>query len=289
MAEIPESITSLSQKYGFNRSSGYNQAWMFDNSMGPNPLWLVEWLTRDMELSEDMVVLDMGCGKSLTSIFLSREFGCIVFANDLWISPDENLVRIKEHKLSRKVFPLQAEAHALPYAKDFFDAVVCVDAFNYFGTDDEYLNYFLKYVKPGGQIGMVVPGWAREKEGRMPPGLEAFPAGEFASFHTCEWWRRHFEQYDTIDIEKCEYLPGGKDIWKDSTGAMIETKRILRSADGTSPDEMQKELDFWGGDLAFLEADREDYSSLFRIIIRKKKEQAAHFRDVSDAKIKNAS
>jgi SAM-dependent methyltransferase len=278
MTELPASITALSARHGFSRSAQYDQGWMFDNSMGPNPMWAVEWLTRDMSLTEDMVVLDMGCGKALTSIFLAREFGCTVFANDLWISPDENLVRFNEQAPGQRVFPIQAEAHSLPYAKNFFDAVITVDAYQYFGTDDYYLDYFLKFVKPGGQIGIVVPGWRKEKSAPMPPGLEAFPAGEFASFHTGDWWNKHLEQSGAVEIEKYEYLPEGKRIWQDSARAMYDTKRILRSADGTSPAEMKKELDFWGGDIEFLEKDREDFVGLIRIILRKKTGQQPHFR-----------
>jgi SAM-dependent methyltransferase len=275
MADLPLSITSLSAKYGFTLSAKYGQSWMFDNSMGPNPLWLVEWLTRDMSISKDMIVLDMGCGKALTSIFLAKEFGCTVFANDLWISPDENLVRINEQSLQHKVFPVRAEAHALPYAKDFFDAVICVDAYQYFGTDDCYLDYFLKFVKPGGQIGIVVAGWQREKTTPMPPGLEYLPAGEFTNFHTADWWRKHFEISEAVKIEKCEYLPDGKRIWQSSTKAMYETKKLLRSTDGTSAADKQKELDFWQGDITFLEADREDFAALMRIIVRRKESPAA--------------
>jgi SAM-dependent methyltransferase len=270
MAEIPESITGLSLKHGYTRSAKYDQGWMFDNAMGPNPLWLVEWLSRDMALSEEMVVMDMGCGKALTSIFLAREFGCTVFANDLWISPDENFGRIKASSLEHQVFPIQAEAHALPYAKNAFDSIVSIDAYTYFGTDDLYLDYFVKYVKIGGQIGIVVPGWQKEKSTLMPPGLEAFPASEFTCFHTCEWWRRHFEQSAIVEIEKCEILAGGKQIWQDSAKAMYETKRILRSSDGTSPVEVKKELDFWQGDIDMLAADREDYLAIMRIIVRRK-------------------
>ena len=56
---------------------------------------------------------------------------------------------------------LHAEAHSLPYAHDFFDAIVCVDSYNYYGTDDLYLNTFQKFVKRGGQIGIVVPALMR--------------------------------------------------------------------------------------------------------------------------------
>jgi SAM-dependent methyltransferase len=270
MTNIPESITSLSLKHGFSRSAQYDQAWMFDNSMGPNPLWLVEWLTRDMQLSRDMVVLDMGCGKALTSIFLAKEYGCTVFANDLWISADENLSRITEHALQRQVYPIHAEAHTLPYAKDFFDAIISIDSYQYFGTDDMYLDYFCKLVKSGGRIGMVVPGWSKEKRDYMPPGLEAYPAGDFANFHTCDWWREHLRITGLVDIETCDYLPEGKRIWQNSAHAMYETKRILRAADGSSPEAVKKELDFWKGDIEFLEADKEDFAALIRIIVKRR-------------------
>lgn len=242
---------------------------MFDNSMGPNPLWLVEWLARDMKITPDMVVLDMGCGKALTSIFLAKEFGCTVFANDLWIPAEENLSRIKQHNLQRRVFPIYAEAHALPYAKDFFDAIVCIDAYEYFGTDDMYLAYFGKLVKPGGQIGIVVPGWSRELQGIKPFWPPSCPLEEYPCFHTAAWWSEHLGESSLVKVEKCDYLPEGKKIWMDSAVAMYETKKIIRAEDGSSPEAVKKELDFWKGDIDFLEADKEDLSALIRIIVRR--------------------
>jgi len=51
-------------------SSKYKSEWVFENQMGPNVLWLTEWLCKALELKPGMRVLDMGCGKAMSSILL---------------------------------------------------------------------------------------------------------------------------------------------------------------------------------------------------------------------------
>ena len=109
--------------------------------MGPNALWLVEWLTSSMRLEPGMRVLDLGCGKAMTSVFLAKEFGAKVWAVDLWIGPDNNFKRARDMGVADLVCPVKAEAHALPFAHGFFDAIVSVDSYQYFGTDQLYLGY----------------------------------------------------------------------------------------------------------------------------------------------------
>lgn len=46
-----------------------------------------------------MKILDLGCGKGLTSIFLAKEFGVQVYATDLWITAAENFERFKSSGL----------------------------------------------------------------------------------------------------------------------------------------------------------------------------------------------
>jgi len=46
--------------------------------MGPNPLRLLEELCQHLDLKPGMKVLDMGCGKGLTSVFLANEYGVTV-------------------------------------------------------------------------------------------------------------------------------------------------------------------------------------------------------------------
>ena len=109
-------------------------------------------------------MLDLGCGPAMSSVFLRREFGVQVWATDLWQSPSENLQRVRD----AGVFPIHADARSLPFAEDFFDAIVSVGCFYYFGTDDHYLNYLARFVKPGGPVGIANAGMVREIEAPFP-------------------------------------------------------------------------------------------------------------------------
>ena len=222
MTVIKPKFARLLKNKAFPRSSKYDPKWVMENDMGPNALWLTEWLCWAMELKPDMRLLDMGCGKGLSSVFLAREFGVQVWANDLWIGASDNWQRIRDAGVEKRVFPIQAEAHALPYAQEFFDAVVSINSYHYYGTDDLYLQYFSRFVKPGGQIGIVVPGLMRDLEdGKAPKHLTRPQASgkcfwdpaECFSFHTVDWWRRLWEQTELVNIEAADTLPDGWRHW----------------------------------------------------------------------------
>ena len=89
----------------YPRSERYDASWIEQNWMGPNPLWLLEDLSGHMDLRPGMKVLDMGCGKGITSVFLAKEYGVTVFANDLWISATDNLRRFEDAGVADRVFP----------------------------------------------------------------------------------------------------------------------------------------------------------------------------------------
>ena len=166
----------------YPRSRAYDLDWMMDNMMGPNALWLMESLTERLHLEPGMRVLDMGCGKAISSIFLAKEFDVQVWATDLWIGAGENWDRIKQAGVQDRVYPIHAEAHDLPFATGFFDAMVSVDAYHYFGTDDLYLEYYAGFARPRAEIGIVVPGIAEEFAGEPPEHLRPLWPGEFYSF-----------------------------------------------------------------------------------------------------------
>ena len=81
----------------FPRSSRYHPDWVVGSaSGGANSLWITEWLTSALDLRPGMRVLDLGCGRAASSIFMRREFGVQVWATDLWFSADENARRIRD-------------------------------------------------------------------------------------------------------------------------------------------------------------------------------------------------
>jgi len=196
----------------YPRSAGYDTRWVLENAMGPNPLWLAEALTAAMRLEPGMRVLDLGCGKAITSVFLAREFGVHVVAADLWIKPSDNWPRLVEAGVQDQVLPVYAEAHALPFAHEYFDAIVSIDAYHYFGTDELYLGYLRQFLKPAGQLGIAVPMLTAELTD-VPEHLKPYWSWEWWSFHTAGWWRHHWSKTGLVEVETAQLIPDGARHW----------------------------------------------------------------------------
>lgn len=197
----------------YPRSARYDPRWPLENLMGPNVLWLAEALTDVMDLRPGMRVLDLGAGRALSSIFLAQEFDLQVWATDLWIGATENQQRIETAGMSASVFPIHAEAHTLPFAHDFFDALISLDAYHYFGTDDLYARYIARFLKSGAPIGIIVPG-IREEIEAVPAQLAPHWPAEFWTFHSPRWWARHWERSGALSVERADMLPEGTAHWR---------------------------------------------------------------------------
>jgi SAM-dependent methyltransferase len=212
----------------YPRSAGYDHRWVIDNMMGPHPLWLAEALSDVLALEPGMRVLDLGCGRALTSVFLAREFGVTVWAADLWISAADNWRRVRDAGVEGSVFPVHCEAHDLPFASGYFDAVVSLDAYHYFGTDDLYIGYISRFLRPGGRLGIVVPAFASEADGDPPEHLAPYWDWAYCSFHSPAWWRRHWAKTGIVEVEHADLLPDGWEHW-------VLWDEVCAAAGGTAP------------------------------------------------------
>lgn len=234
----------------FPRSSRYHPDWIVASvSGGANSLWMTEWLTEVLNLRPGMRVLDLGCGRAASSIFLCREFGVQVWPTDLWFSASENLQRVVDAGVEHGVFPVHADSRSLPFAAEFFDAVVSIDSFPYFGTDDLYLSYLARFVKPGGQLAIAGAGLTQEIEGGVPEHLRAWWDPTLWALHSPEWWRRHWEKTGIVDVERADALPDGWRLW-------LDWQRAICPDNGT--------------ELAAVEADRGRYLAYVRVVGRRR-------------------
>jgi len=223
----------------FPRCDGYDPDWVIRGSLGPHPLWLAEWLLQGLDPTPEMRVLDLGCGKAITSVFWARELDAQVYAADLWTSVDDNWQRIRDAGEAGRVTPLHAEAHALPFAAGFFDAILSVDAYQYFGTDLLYLHYLSRFLRPGGVLGVVMPGLMQPlSDGRPPAHLtepqangKVFWEDECVSLRTLDWWRDLFRQCARVELFRADSLSDGWRLWRDFELAVARSGHAIFSSD----------------------------------------------------------
>jgi len=268
---VKQSFDQLLHKPEFPRSSRYEPAWILENQMGPNALWLAEWLSEALPLSPGMRVLDLGCGRAMTSIFLAREIGVQVWASDLWITPDHNWQRAVEAGAGNLVFPLRLEAHSLPFPEGFFDGIVSVDAYQYFGTDELYLGYLSRFVRPGGLLGMVMPALMQPIDGGIPEHLvkpqangKVFWEDGCWSFKTPDWWRALWGRNSAVTDIQVDTLPDGWRHWRDFERALEMTGKSLFPSDAEA-----------------LDLDRGRYIGFIRAVARRTEVHSMNFYDAA--------
>ncbi|WP_306591127.1 cyclopropane-fatty-acyl-phospholipid synthase family protein [Geothrix sp. 21YS21S-4] len=192
----------------FPRTATYDPDWVRENALGENPLCQAELLARHLPFHEGDRVLDLGCGRAATSIFLAREFGVQVWAADREVSPTDNFLRAAECGVGDRVFPLRLDARDLPFPEGFFDAVVAIDSWLYYGTDERYLSYLAPFLKPAGWLGVVDVALLHEVASPelAPPCLGSEYEEHWSYVHSLAWWRQHWEKTGLVDVVHGAYL-----------------------------------------------------------------------------------
>lgn len=149
---------------------------------------------KDNKIKAGSIVMDLGSGQGITSVFLAKEYGFKVYATDLWSDAEENRKFFAEMGLTNdQIIPVKADATDLKYEKEFFDAVVSTDSYNYFGRDEKYLDEkLLPFVKKGGYIYIVVPGMKKDCHNNIPKELLlSWTPEQLDYLHDIEYWKNN--------------------------------------------------------------------------------------------------
>lgn len=176
---------------------------------GPDAIMLTDELTKYMDITPDMKVLDLGAGNALSSLFLVKEYGCRVYAVDPRASSAENYDTAVKYEVQDKLIPFCATANNLPFEHDSFDAMICINAYQAFGMDKEYFNEKLApFLKSGAQVGIVVPATTEEYE--KEAGLDKKQV--LPTFWSANKWRAFFEPI--LNLQVVKDMEWGVEAWK---------------------------------------------------------------------------
>lgn len=195
--------------------------------MGSNSVRLLEEMLEKYPLQKDSRVLDLGCGKGLTSMYMVKEAGVNVFANDLWVSATDNNERFKDWGVAENIVPIHADANELPFADEYFDAVVSIDSFHYFSAQPKFFEEkILPLVKPGGVVIIAMPGLKDEIHGNEPDIILEWINSEeceYNLYHSRQWWLKQFGESEQFEIILDFDLNSFESSWKD----WLDTKHEL--------------------------------------------------------------
>ena len=220
----------------YHRTEKYDENFLHENMMGPNSMIILEELLENVPLEKNMRILDLGCGNGLTSVFLAKEYGVQVFAVDLWISASDNLKRFQEMNVDDLVIPIHADAHKLPFADKYFDVVVSVDAYHYFGNNDEYFDKYLKrLLKPKGIVALAFPGMKYEVHKNIPQEMsEVWDDEALKMWHSIDWWNPKLERsLNSVIIKEMNCFDRAWSEWLSTDNPYaIEDREMIKRDNG---------------------------------------------------------
>ena len=202
----------------YTRTKKYNSAIITQKIMRPNPLKLEEELLQNASIKPGSLVMDLGSGQGITSVFLAKEYGCTVYATDLWSEPEDNRKFFAEMGLTEEqILPVKMDATALQYKKEFFDTVVSTDSYNYFGRDEQYLDKkLLPFVKKGGYIYIVVPGMKKDCHKNFPKELLlSWTPEQLDYIHDIDYWKAIIRKSNDCEIISIHEMESNEECWND--------------------------------------------------------------------------
>lgn len=233
-------------------SEKYNTPELQSKIMGPNPLKLQEELLLGCKIKKGEKVCDLGSGQGLTSVMLAKEYGFKVYACDLWSDPKDNEKFFESMNLSKEqIIPVKADACALPFEKEFFDAVVSTDSYNYFGRDEKYLDEkLLPFVKSGGLIYIAIPGMKKDLHSNLPPVLLlSWNEEQLDYLHDVNYWRTLVEKAEGCEVLKVSEMESNGEVWADW---------------------LKQDNEYARGDRKTMEAGGGEHLNFIKIVLRKK-------------------
>lgn len=182
--------------------SSYKRYLSGETMMGPNSVRILsELLDRHpLQFAADDLILDLGCGTGLTSLVLAKETGAKVYANDLWVSAEENEKRFARWGIGGQVTPVCEDANHLHFEKKQFNVLASIDSYHYFaGCEGFFQEKLLPFMKDSGVVLIGIPGLKDAYTGRAEELLYDWLGEEAYMFKSKARWKELIGSHDRIE------------------------------------------------------------------------------------------
>ena len=182
--------------------SNYEQYISAETMMGPNSIRILEELFNKypLKLTPADLILDLGCGKGLTSLVIAKETGAQVYANDLWVKAEENRERFEKWGVGGQITPSCEDANDLNFDEKIFSALVSIDSYHYFaGQEGFFQEKILPFMKEVGVVLIGIPGMKNEYTGRAEDLVSDWLGEEAYMFKSPKHWKELIGSHDRIE------------------------------------------------------------------------------------------
>lgn len=218
------------ERSAYPELDGYSRDDIYHDFLGGGGMYLMAHMLRLLDLQSGQKVLDLGCGKGETSVYMAKHCGVQVRALNLWTSAEFLTRKFADRGVSGQTSAIQMDAtQPLPFAENEFVAIFCMNSFNFYGAEPDFLPHLLKHLKPGGKLCIgseVLSCEFTPEQLANPPYIYAFnlPApnehvnvfeGDFIKQHSPNWWQDHFRDSGLVDVETCHELEDAETIYQE--------------------------------------------------------------------------
>ncbi len=218
-----------------------------------------EELLEMCRIKEGSRVLEVGCGVGMTSVLLAKKYGCTAVGIDI----NEGMVnrareRAEKENAEGKAEFMVADAQALPFRANTFDAVICESVNAFIPQKQEAVKEYVRVARPGGWVGFNEACWIREPDPELEKGMRSFVGAELLS---SGGWASLLERAGLEDVVARNYrinmlsesmeqlrrfeLLGYLKVWWRTMHGLI-TKRSYRNFVRAALKLPKNYLEFWG-------------------------------------------
>jgi ubiquinone/menaquinone biosynthesis C-methylase UbiE len=147
-------------------------------------------------------ILDLGCGKGTTAIYLARKYGCSVTGIDLSEELVSEAVSLARRARVRHRTHFQVgDAHSLPFPDETFDAVVSQAVLVLVKDKSQVIREALRVTRPGGRLGWLELSWQRRPPMEFLQSVsDVLCAHCMQNVETFQDWRSRLREAGVADL-----------------------------------------------------------------------------------------